>query len=32
MIVVFAMAAALWGLGALMKMPRTARLYMIGLL
>lgn len=32
MIVVFAMAAALWGLGALMQMPRTARLYMIGLL
>ncbi len=32
MIVVFSMAAALWGLGALMKMPKTARLYMIGLL
>jgi molybdopterin/thiamine biosynthesis adenylyltransferase len=32
MIVVFAMAAALWGMGALMKMPRKARLYMIGLL
>ena len=32
MIVVFAMAGALWGLGALMKMPRKARLYMIGLL
>ncbi|WP_439124429.1 HesA/MoeB/ThiF family protein [Marivita sp.] len=32
MIVVFAMAAALWGMGAIMKMPRTARLYMIGLL
>lgn len=32
MIVVFSMAAALWGLGALMKMPRSARLYMIGLL
>ncbi|WP_292292795.1 molybdopterin-synthase adenylyltransferase MoeB [Marivita sp.] len=32
MIVVFAMAAALWGLGVVMKIPRTARLYMIGLL
>lgn len=32
MIVVFSMAAALWGLGAVMKMPRRARLYMIGLL
>lgn len=32
MIVVLSMAAALWGLGALMKMPRNARLYMIGLL
>ena len=32
MIVVFAMAAALWGLGALMKLPHRARLYMIGLL
>jgi molybdopterin/thiamine biosynthesis adenylyltransferase len=32
MIVVFAMAAALWGIGALMNIPRTARLYMIGLL
>ena len=32
MIVVFAMAGALWGLGALMKMPRRARFYMIALL
>lgn len=32
MIVVFAMAAALWGLGAIMKIPRSGRLYMIGLL
>ncbi|SHG71537.1 HesA/MoeB/ThiF family protein [Marivita hallyeonensis] len=32
MIVVFAMAGALWGLGAMMRMPRSARLYMIGLL
>ncbi len=32
MITVFAMAAALWGIGALMKMPARARLYMIGLL
>lgn len=32
MIVVFAMAAALWGMGAMMGAPRTARLYMIGLL
>lgn len=32
MIVVLAMAGALWGLGAILKMPRMARLYMIGLL
>ncbi len=32
MIVVFSMAAFLWGVGALMKMPRSARLYMILLL
>ncbi|HKK98354.1 MAG TPA: HesA/MoeB/ThiF family protein [Marivita sp.] len=32
MIVVFAMAAALWGMGAMMGAPRQARLYMLGLL
>ncbi|MFP7570978.1 HesA/MoeB/ThiF family protein [Marivita sp. S2033] len=32
MIVVFAMAAALWGIGIAMNVPRRARLYMIGLL
>jgi len=32
MILVFALAAALWGVGHLMKTPRVARLYMLGLL
>ena len=32
MIVVFVMAGALWGLGSIMRIPRSARLYMIGLL
>ncbi len=32
MIVVLAMAGALWGLGAILGMPRAARGYMIGLL
>ncbi len=32
MLVVLAMAGAIWGLGYAMKMPRVARLYMIGLL
>lgn len=32
MIVVLAMAAALWGLGVILRIPRNARLYMIGLL
>ncbi|MFP7674205.1 HesA/MoeB/ThiF family protein [Marivita sp. S0852] len=32
MIVVFAMAFALWGLGAILRIPRKGRLYMVGLL
>ncbi|MCK0149984.1 molybdopterin-synthase adenylyltransferase MoeB [Marivita sp. S6314] len=32
MIVVLSMAVALWGLGAVLRIPRKARLYMVGLL